>query len=66
MTDERDTSHGYPLIQDTGDEYYRFISGAGGIFFDGRTIGEDARRLVPLHPLNDVFDRISESAWLQE
>ena len=50
----------------TGDEYYRFISGAGGLYFDGSTRGEDARRLVPLSPLNDVFARISESAWLRE
>ena len=49
----------------TGDEYYRFISGAGGLYFDGSTRGEDARRLVPLSPLNDVFARISESAWLE-
>ncbi len=49
---------------DTGKEYYRHISGAGGIYPDGRTFGQDARRLVPRHPLNDVFQRISESAWL--
>ena len=48
----------------TGEEYYRSISGAGGMYPDGRTIGEDAGRLVPQHPLNDVFQRISESAWL--
>ena len=50
--------------RDTGEEYLRSISGIGGILADGRTVGDDARRLIPLHPLNDVFDRISESAWL--
>ena len=53
------------FYRDTGRETYRSISGIGGVFPDGRTIGEDARRLIPLHPLNDVFDRISESAWLE-
>ncbi len=51
--------------RDTGEEYYRSFTGIGAIFADGRTIGEAARRLIPLHPLNDVFDRISESAWLE-
>ena len=51
--------------RDTGRETYRGISGIGGIFPDGRTVGDDARRLIPLHHLNDVFDRISESAWLE-
>ena len=50
--------------RDTGEEYLRRISGAGGIYPDGRTVGDDARRLIPLHPLNDVFQHISESAWL--
>ncbi len=50
--------------RDTGKEYYRHITGAGGMYPDGRTIGEDAGRLVPRHPLNDAFQRISESAWL--
>ena len=51
--------------RDTGEEYYRSFTGVGAIFADGRTIGEDARRFIPLHPLNDVFSRISESAWLE-
>ena len=50
--------------RDTGEEYLRSISGIGGILADGRTVGDDARRLIPLHPLNDVFQHISESAWL--
>ena len=51
--------------RDTGEEYYRSFTGIGAIFADGRTIGEAARRLIPVHPLNDVFSRISESAWLE-
>ena len=66
VTDEDGYESWVVFDADTGKEYYRRVSGAGGIYPDGRTVGENARRLVPLHPLNDVFDRISESAWLQE
>ena len=64
VTDERRFVFRVVFDRDTGEEYYRSFTGIGATFADGRTIGDDARRLTPLHPLNDVFDRISESAWL--
>ena len=51
---------------DTGKEYYYFISGEGGFHADGRRFGAQTEPSDARSPLNDVFSRISESAWLQE
>ncbi len=66
VTNERGYRSWVAFDRDTGKEYYRFISGEGGIHADGRAHGQRATRSAPLHPLNEVFDRISESAWLRE
>ena len=50
----------------TGEEFYRYIHGEGGRTQDGQRIGAPAEPPDTPSPLNEAFDRISESAWLQE
>ncbi len=51
----------------TGDEFYRYIHGEGGRTQDGRLVGRsDAGPTdTPPDPLNEVFDDIANSAWLE-
>ena len=66
ITDTDGYKSGVAFDPDTGEEVFRFIIGEGATFPDGRRGGAPAESTGPPNPLNDVFQRISESAWLQE
>ena len=66
VTDTDGYKSGVAFDPDTGEEVFRSIIGEGPTFPDGRRIGDPTEGTDPPSPLHEVFDRIAESAWLQE
>ena len=66
ITDTDGYKSGVAFDPDTGEEVVRFIIGEGGRTQDGQRIGAPAEPPDTPSPLDEAFDRISESAWLQE
>ena len=66
VTDEIGDESWVAIDPDTGEEWYRAISGEGGTTRDGRRIGAPKENTGPPSPLNEVFDAIVDSAWIKE